>query len=93
MHILALEYVLFLFIIQSFQVTLILLLPFLYFKAVEDVYEQNMTEPALHVLKCDIKLKIESCRSELFLFSKDPESAAKNPDNQPDLVTYPSLGT
>lgn len=52
-----------------------------------------MTEPALHVLKCDIKLKIESCRSELFLFSKDPESAAKNPDNQPDLVTYPSLGT
>lgn len=63
-HILALEYVLFLSIIQSFQATSIFLLPFPYFKAVEDVYEQSMVETALHVLECDIKLKIESCRSD-----------------------------
>lgn len=49
-----------------------------------------MTEPALHVLKCDIKLQIESRRSEQLIFSQDPDSATKNqPDNQPDLVTSP----
>lgn len=71
-YMLAVECALFFSVMLLFQVTLMLLVLFLYIKVGEEVYKEIMTELASHILMNNVKYS----DIKLFSFSKDSESTA-----------------